>query len=526
MRTLVCFGHRDMGEIEVSTADIMPDNLIMSRESFPPVVYEEAEGQGSRDPSCPKEEIRLFHSQLWLDIGDDDDDEYLRFDCEADIASEHDNEDPLFRDNPAAAPQRKPSRLPRNDVLAVIDDMERVLNNEIDSRSSTLISYPGMMQSNMTRFLCPQSMLDNEGVLNLQPEQSLDPVLVKSSSETKTRISSHTGSGAAWKRLFPIERLRKKKKASDTLLLIPNNFKDSAEDFGDAKTQAKAAAARRTRRNPRRNPSRRNRFFAMIGSRTTQQCKKGPFLHRLLPCGRSFSSKNDPRDDTVQDLGLDVQKDKTLSMSSGDDDHDCEAVTDKVDSDFRPHPTFRNDDELIDHLVKVSALNASLEIEKGLTWLQERIRSRSSSISTASNSTKASAESLHRIFSPCFLDPPSLVTPSPEHSVDEDDDATSAAPSVENDAGSTSQLASIEEGYDSTSPSSSFDADDGSTDQNESTPSLSSFEDFFSCVNDVDYSAASLEALMIEQDLEKLSSQELTLLLDAELDKLMREGLV
>jgi hypothetical protein len=529
MRTLVCFGRREIEDIEVSTGDMMLDNLIVSRELFP-TVYEVDEGKGSRKPSCAKEDIRLFHPELWtVDFDDDDDDEEeLRFVCEESIASEHENEEPLFRVNPAEIPQRKSYRSPSKDVIAVIDRMERVLNSEIDSRSSSLVSCSNMMKSTMARLVCTQSSSENEEMLHLQPEQSLEPVPVKDSSTNEARKASTAGSGSAWNRILPIKRLRKKKeKDSDTLLLIPTNFKDStdslAEDFGDARMHVRAAAVSHSRRNATRTPTKMNKLFAMVGSRTTHHRKKGRFLRCLFPRVRPFSRKRASSDDTVQDLDRDLEKDKTHIMSFEDDDKECEGVVEKVESNFRPHPTFRNDEELIDHLVKLSAQNVSLEIEEGLNWLQARVRSRSSSNSVTSKCTKASAESLHPIFSPSLLDPYSLVPPSPTPSIDEDDGSTSTASSVEEDYGSTSHV--TEEDHGSTSRTSSFEANEGSTNQNESTPSVSSIEDFFSFVNDVEYSASSLDALMIEKDLEKLSSEELTLLLDAELDKLMRDGL-
>ncbi|CAB9503566.1 expressed unknown protein [Seminavis robusta] len=458
----------------------MLGNLVLTREtSFPRAVYEDAR----------RDEIRLFHSPL---IIDDDGDEEVCFEPDDDIEDEPNdsmNNDVLLLQKPTSL-SRSASRTPSREVLAIIENLEKALDDEVEALSSDknpCVSRLSGLKGVMNRI--QKYSKGASGGLDKQPEpdKALDKTLTTESENTDappvapTIETSTAGPKSAWTCIFRMGRRRKRNKkkkrpAGDQVMLIPNHFKDSEWGPSDDPSQSKSSTK------------------DLQGTRNlskTKQRKRHHLLQRLLQRRRPLINMNQTSYVADQYPDLDLYQERTRSISFWDeeDDHNDDRVDEK-DSQDCPQQNFRNDEELIDRLVKVSDENASLDVEEGLFCLQERIRSRSSH--NAPNTPMSAQDSRAPMFSASFLEAPSLFIPS------------------------VSNQFSVMSGH---------ERDPSIASHNESIPSVSSLEDFLCSVNDSDQSAASLEALLFEQELEKLTSEELAQLLDSELEKLLLEGI-
>lgn len=495
MRTLVCFGDRDgLGEIEVSSTE-----NIVCHESIPTSFYEE-QGLGGRTINRPREEIRLFHTQPLIveEEDDDDEDEEVFFESTSiDISDE-----PLFREtNPALigppetpSTAASPSRTPSKAVLAVIDDLEKALDDvDVDQLLEPLPpatpppppSYgkPLSLKSILARFR-PQQTFPRQCEPQNNPHTNtpkkvvhvVAPLVAPVAEKRPSKVvrGKPRSSRGSLNRLFPIGRHRQKSSkqgSADTALLIPNKTRESDWFLPDESLHALKTEKKNLPQNG-----------TELHQCPPQKRKKGRFFHRLLTVSRLSTGQPDGVVDT-NDAG-DLRHDETHSLSLEDEaDKEKEIILSK------PERTFRNDEELVDHLVKVCDTSSSLE--EGFNCLQERIRTHSICRGSPTN------DAGNPIFSSSFLDMSSFEAPPK---------ATPTTPS------------SAVPGPPPISAPSKEDP------RNDSIPSFSSLEDFLTSVNDSDHSA-SLEALLFEQELEKLSTEELAELLDEELEKLMRDGL-
>jgi len=220
------------------------------------------------------------------------------------------------------------------------------------------------------------------------------------------------------------------------------------------------------------------------------------FLRRLIPKGRTKKTKH-----TSIDPIPDIIKNDTRSLS----------LESENDKEFAKQPIFNSDEELVDHLVRHCEEHSPLEAD--FHCLQERIRSRSfgsrKSVATSSSQGDSNSPS-HSVAGPNFVDSCKF-----EHRKSSSATNVTVATTVATDGALMGVSLSF-------SPGGDLPADP----QNDTIPSFTSLEDVTtSPLNDSAYSAT-LEAILFEQELEKLTTDELAELLDAELEKLMQEGLL
>jgi hypothetical protein len=471
-KTLVCFGQaRDgMGGIEVLSAE-----KAVTREETVPLVYlrsGQEELRRSRT-GCSQEGIRLFHSQPSIEDDEDDLEETLSFE------SENHQREPIFQDpDPACFEPTTPPRLTSkakqsSKLLAVIDNLEKKLE-DVDSAgtktkrlSSSRWKFPKFMRSRSTKESTEQLELKHR-------RHQEAPVPITVTPRKRSSTPAHTKpSSSPWTRIknsMPnLTSKKTKKNRADTALLIPkkeyNYFSQDAlkwSIFADKHSHAEEIST--LSESATMNESSEDEVSKPKRRFITKSNRKF-FRHLLL---RSFAGKHRDRDEeSFGELGPD--RTRSLSLLEDEGDAAIKNMSRSID---------KNEEAFIDNLVQYVDNNSSLE--QGLNMLEERIRSRSSAKSTVSVADA--------IFSTSFLDMSSLESKSKEPS-----------------------------------PRRSPSTEPGSP-QNESIPSFASLEDFLtSPVND-STNSASIEALLFEQELEKLSTEELAELLDAELEKLMREG--
>ena len=398
-----------------------------------------------------------------------------------------------------------------------LDDMSVTLKNQqpknVSALSSNKPSSTGW-KGVMSRLLRPKP---NDTAPNpstksktLLPSKSKDKdgrvkVLRSPPSSVKKRASFPTAPSArathhlalkttnkttnAWERLFP---KKAKKRAGDTTLLIPkdesNNDWFLPDDDDDEWNEDKTSVGENKTMGSTDTcvPGSSSRNSSHPSSQEKGPSKKKAFMSRLLR-GRS-SRRNDSKDNNHND-------DATLPHPSNHDLHsqDRTRSLSLEDEELQLPPIFKSDEELIDHLVKICDKNSSLE--EGFNCLQERLRSRSFSNLPVLGMSDNDQDNAHAnndggktppVFSTSFLEmkPPTTTTRTSHRSSPARRDP-----------------------------------------HNDSIPSFTSLEEFLtSGPNDCSHSA-SLEALLFEQELEKLSTEELAELLDTELEKLMREGI-
>ena len=287
--------------------------------------------------------------------------------------------------------------------------------------------------------------------------------------KTPTRTTTTT-KAASWGRLFPTKT---KQRTGDTTLLLSKGQDRYASDYDDDWNVPEEEWGSSSKTNDTAHNTMDltdttvPRSSSTVIRQRSSSKKKPTFLSRIF---RGHSSR---KDQTPVSPCADNQ-DRTRSLSLEDEE--------ELHLEL---PTFKNDEELVDHLVKICDNNTSLE--EGFSHLQERLRSHSSSNLHALG--ESSESNGNPVFSTSFLE----MRPASSGS--------------------------------SSNPTSSRASPARRDPRDDSMPSFASLEEFLtSGPNDSSHSA-SLEALLFEQELDKLTTEELAELLDTELEKLVREGI-
>ena len=291
--------------------------------------------------------------------------------------------------------------------------------------------------------------------------------------KTSTRTTS-TSKAAPWGRLFPTKT---KPRAGDTTSLLSKGQDRYTSDFDvDENEEDWNGPDRGWGSSSKANDTADNtmdltgtsvpRSKSKVNRQRSASKKKPTFLSRI------FRGRSSRKEVTPVSPGVDNQ-DRTRSLSLEDEEDLCLEL-----------PTFKNDEELVDHLVKICDNNSSLE--EGFNHLQERLRSHSfTNFQVLSESDESNG---NPVFSTSFLEM------MPEPSGSRSNPSSRASPARRDP-------------------------------QNDSMPSFASLEEFLTSGPNDSTHSASLEALLFEQELEKLTTEELAELLDTELEKLVREGI-
>ena len=459
-RARVSFGLPEDG-IEVSNISYSEDPILQLHTTI-------ATAHSANSHNNSSSEVRVFHAPN-LDLeGDDDDSEDERgltflledelLDGGTTTISEQTPvpQEAVTPSTPPPAPKKKRSKNP--EVMMAIDNLEKVLEDVNTSKELdvTATKKPASLKRSSQSSISlkktvsklfgsnkkkqeQQQTDEEEDTIAATPKESLRTPRSKSSksnnmNKTTKRKSKKESSWKLWK--------KSKRRGGEHALLLPTKHDDNYS-LPDASWKWDVLDGKQTTPPP-------------ASSEKDIPKKRNNFLGKLF---QKISKSKNSKDETDDVSSSVASPDKTRSLTMEDESDDGEA-------------------ELLDHLVTICDKTSSLELERGFSSLQERIRSRSFSRLPP----ESPAGSRTQMFSTSFLE----------------------------------QSPAASRGSKSNSNNNSNSRDD-------SIPSFASLEEFLTSVSDETH-AASLEALLFEQELEKLSTEELAELLDSELEKLMREG--